>query len=72
VLHLSRLYSAAIMSLPLTRALDAHRMLTVATMAAIVDVVVRIRAVVSKGLGFRVQGNGGNRRRGCARSRGGV
>ena len=26
VLHLSRLYSAAMMSLPLTRALDAHRM----------------------------------------------
>lgn len=45
VLHLSRLYSAAIMSLPLTRALDAHRMLTVAAMAAVADFVVRIRAI---------------------------
>jgi len=44
VQHLSRLYTAAIMSLPLTRALDATRMLTVTAMAAIVDYVVRVCA----------------------------
>ena len=44
ILSLSRFYTAAAMSLPQTRALDAARMLTLAAMAAIVDKLVRVRA----------------------------